>query len=35
MGRVGMRAAAESTGNSTRRVGHPGPVVNYTPAINN
>src|SRR6266498_1568721 len=29
MGRVGMRAAAESTGTSTRRVGHPGPVVNY------
>src|SRR6266567_6079775 len=35
MGRVGMRAAAESTDNSTRRVGDPGCVVNHTPATNN
>jgi len=30
-----MRAAAESTDNSTRRVGDPGCVVNHTPATNN
>jgi hypothetical protein len=30
-----MRAAAESTDNSTRRVGDRGRVVNHTPATNN
>src|SRR5262249_42948658 len=35
MGRVGMRAAAESTDNSTRRAGDRGRGVNHTPATNN
>src|SRR5258708_3936232 len=35
MGRVGMRAAAESTGTSTRRAAHSGRVGNFTPSTSN
>src|SRR5258708_11695479 len=35
MGRVGMRAAAESTGTSTSRAAHSGRVGNFTPSTSN